>query len=103
MHDNSRKSLSIDFNSSLNADRFSVDHPDSSRHMSVLKFSDASDSDSSGEAGEEGKDVSHVCAMRDLRKPKTLTKKKRGRMGNALLMVSGKKFVLVPKLMFALI
>ena len=76
MHDNSRKSSSVDFcpSSSLDADRFTADHSDSSAHISLLKFSDASDSDSSGESEEKSKLFSRACTMRDVRKPKVPNK-----------------------------
>ena len=75
MHDNVRKSHLIDSICSLDADRFSVDHSNLPGHISLLKFSDASDSHSSGEKEDQVKLVSHACAMRDLRKPKNPSKK----------------------------
>ena len=104
MHDNSRKFSSIGFStsSSLDADRFTANHSESPGHMSLLKFSDASDSDSSGETGDQVKLVSHACAMRDIRKTKNPNKKEPGRMGNALSTVGAKKYVLVLKAMCVL-
>ena len=75
MHGNSCESPLIDFNNDLNSSRHSVDHSNLPGHLSLLKFSDASDSDSSGEKEDQVKLVSHVCGMRDLRKPKNPSKK----------------------------
>ena len=97
MHDNSRKSFGvvISSSSSLDADRFTADHPESSAHISLLKFSDASDSDSSGESEEKSKLFSRACAMRMFVNQKFLTKQKHGRMGSVMWTVNGRKFVLV--------
>ena len=69
-------------------------------HLSVLKFSDASDSDSSGEKEDQVNTGSYVYSMRDRReKPKKLIKRKPGRMVNVMLTVVGKKSVIVLKRM----
>ena len=78
MHVNLCESSLIDFNNDLNSSRHSVDHSNLPGHLSLLKFSDASDSDSSGEKEDQVNKVSHVCGMRDLRaKPKNPNKQKK--------------------------
>ena len=51
-------------------------------HLSLLKFSDASDSESSGEKEDQVNKDSYVCGMRDRRdKPKNFVKKETWRNG----------------------
>ena len=72
MHDNSRKSPLDDLN--LNTDPLLVNHSDLSERLSVLKFSDDSDSDTPGAREDQVPKDSYVCGMRDLHKPKDMNK-----------------------------